>query len=62
MSKWLRVIRGAVMKGLTRSVVWAPVGVLTGMIVGPDGAMDEMWVAVGATWQLAAHRLRTVCL
>ncbi len=34
--------------GLTWAVVWAPVGVLIGMIVDPDGSMDEMWVAVGA--------------
>jgi hypothetical protein len=46
--KWLRRIRGAVLMGLTWAVVWAPVGVLIGMIVDPDGSMDEMWVAVGA--------------
>jgi hypothetical protein len=34
--------------GLTWAVVWAPVAVLIGMIVDPDGSMDEMWVAVGA--------------
>jgi hypothetical protein len=34
--------------GLTWAVVWAPVGVLIGMIVDPDGSMDEPWVAVGA--------------
>jgi hypothetical protein len=34
--------------GLTWAVVWGPVGVLIGMIVDPDGSMDEMWVAVGA--------------
>jgi hypothetical protein len=28
--------------------LWAPVGVLIGMIVDPDGSMDEMWVAIGA--------------
>jgi hypothetical protein len=46
--KWLRRIRGAVLMGLTWAAVWAPVGVLIGMIVDPDGSMDEMWVAVGA--------------
>jgi hypothetical protein len=34
--------------GLTWAVLWAPVGVLIGMVVDPDGSMDEMWVAVGA--------------
>ena len=48
MKRWLRRIRGAVLMGLTWAVVWAPVGVLIGMVVDPDGSMDEMWVAVGA--------------
>ncbi len=48
MKKWLRRIRGAVLMGLAWAAVWAPVGVLIGMIVDPDGSMDEMWVAVGA--------------
>jgi hypothetical protein len=48
MTKWLRRVRGAVVMGLTWAVVWAPVGVLIGMIVDPDGSMDEPWVAVGA--------------
>lgn len=34
--------------GLTWAVVWAPVGVLIGMIVDPDDSMDEMWVLIGA--------------
>ena len=48
MEKWLRRVRGAVLMGLIWAVVWAPIGVLIGMIVDPDGSMDEMWVAVGA--------------
>ncbi|MDQ3997378.1 MAG: hypothetical protein M3303_10215 [Gemmatimonadota bacterium] len=48
MKKWFRRIRGAVLMGLTWAVVWAPVAVLIGMIVDPDGSMDEMWVAIGA--------------
>src|SRR5918998_2963865 len=48
MKKWLRRIRGAVLMGLTWAAVWAPVGILIGLIVDPDGSMDEMWVAVGA--------------
>jgi hypothetical protein len=45
---WLRRVRGAVFMGLTWAVVWAPIAVLTGLIVDPDGSMDEMWVAIGA--------------
>jgi hypothetical protein len=48
MKKWLRRIRGAVLMGLTWAVVWAPIAVLIGMIVDPDGSMDEMWPAIGA--------------
>ncbi len=48
MKRWPRRIRGAVGMGLVWAAVWAPAGVLLGMIVDPDGAMDEMWVAVGA--------------
>jgi hypothetical protein len=47
MKKWLRAIGGAVGMGLTWAVAWAPVGVLIGLIVDPDGSMDEMWVAIG---------------
>jgi hypothetical protein len=48
MKKWLRRIRGAVLMGLTWAAVWVPVGLLIGMIVDPDGSMDEPWVLVGA--------------
>lgn len=48
MKKWLRRIRGAVGMGLTWALVWAPVAVLIGFFVDPDGSMDEMWVAIGA--------------
>ncbi len=47
MKKWLTRIRGAVLMGLAWAAVWAPIGVLIGLIVDPDGSMDEMWVAVG---------------
>lgn len=46
--RWLRRIRGAVGMGLLWALVWAPVGVLIGLVVDPDGSMDEMWGAVGA--------------
>lgn len=48
MRKWLRRIRGAVGMGLTWAVVWAVVAGLIGMLVDPDGSMDEMWPAIGA--------------
>ncbi len=48
MKKWLICILGAVGMGLTWAAGWGLVGVLIGMIVDPDGSMDEMWVAVGA--------------
>lgn len=48
MKKWLKRIRGAVGMGLTWALVWAPVAVLIGLFVDPDGSMDEMWPAIGA--------------
>jgi hypothetical protein len=48
MQKWLKRIRGAVVMGALWAVVWAPLGVLLGMIVDRDGAMDEPWILVGA--------------
>ena len=47
MTKWLRRIRGAVLTGLVWAAVWAPIGVLMGLIVDSGESMDEMWVAVG---------------
>jgi hypothetical protein len=34
--------------GLTWAIVWAPVAVLIGLTIDPDGSMDEMWPAIGA--------------
>lgn len=48
MKRWLRRIRGAVGMGLVWAAVWAPAGVVIGLVVDPDGSMDEMWAAVGA--------------
>lgn len=48
MNTRLRRIGGAVLMALIWAVVWAPLGVLTGVIVDPSGAMDEMWLAIGA--------------
>ena len=45
---WPRRIRDAVVMGLAWAAVWAPIGVLVGLIVDPDESMDEMWPAIGA--------------
>jgi hypothetical protein len=34
--------------GLLWAVPWAAVAVLIGMVVDPDGSMDEMWPLIGA--------------
>ena len=47
MKNWLGGFRRAVLMALTCAVVWAPFGVLLGMILDPDGSMDEPWVALG---------------
>ena len=48
MRSWLRRIRGALLMGLTWALAWAPIGVLIGLIVDPDGRMDEPWILIGA--------------
>ena len=48
MRQWPRRVRGALLMGLTWAVVWGPIAVLVGLLVDPDGSMDEMWVAIGA--------------
>lgn len=35
------------MLALAWAIAWAPFGVLTGMILDPDGTMDEPWIALG---------------
>ncbi len=47
MKKWLKRIRAALLMGLTWAVVWLPVGLMIGMILDRDGAMDEPWIVVG---------------
>ena len=47
MKTWLKRIRGALMMGVIWAVAWMPIGLLIGMIIDPDGAMDEPWIAVG---------------
>lgn len=43
MPTWLRRIRAALTVGVTWALVWAPVGVLVGLVIDPDGRMDEPW-------------------
>ena len=47
-TSWPRCIRNAALTGLAWAGVWAPIAVLAGLIVDPDGSMDEMWVLIGA--------------
>jgi hypothetical protein len=47
MKNVLRSIRNALVMGLTWALVWTPVGPLAGLIVDPDGSMDEPWIVVG---------------
>ena len=46
-TKWKSRIGGAALTGLGWATGWAPVAVVIGLIVDPDGSMDEMWVAIG---------------
>lgn len=48
MKNLLRSIRDALLMGLTWAMVWAPVGPLAGLIMDPDGSMDEPWIVLGA--------------
>ena len=48
MKHWMKRIRAAVAMGLLWAVVWAVVAVAIGLIIDPDGSMDEMWPAIGA--------------
>ena len=45
---WLRHIRRAFLTAVTWGVLWAPLGVITGIIWDPNDTMDEPWIALGA--------------
>ncbi|MDE0104537.1 MAG: hypothetical protein OXN89_19355 [Bryobacterales bacterium] len=47
-TKWKKKIGAAALTGLSWAIGWAPIAVVIGLIVDPDGSMDEMWVAIGA--------------
>lgn len=46
MKPWVKRVRAAVVNGLIWAVVWAPLGVLVGLVVDPDDSLDEMWFLV----------------
>jgi hypothetical protein len=45
---WLGHIRRAFLTALTWGLLWAPLGVITGIIFDPNDSMDEPWIALGA--------------
>jgi hypothetical protein len=45
---WLRHIRRAFLTAVAWGVLWAPLGVITGLVWDPNDSMDEPWIAVGA--------------
>jgi hypothetical protein len=46
--QWVRRVRGALAMGVVWAMIWAPVAVLIGLIMDPDGSSDEMWPVIGA--------------
>jgi hypothetical protein len=45
---WLQHFRRAFLIALTWGILWAPLGVITGVIVDPSDSLDEPWIALGA--------------
>src|SRR6188474_844879 len=45
---WLRHLRRALLTALTWGVLWAPLGVIVGILWDPNDTMDEPWIALGA--------------
>jgi len=48
MKRTLEHIRDSILTGIAWAIVWAPLGVLVGLVVDPDNSMDEMWFMIGA--------------
>lgn len=48
MRQWARRARSAVVMGLVWAAAWAPIAVLLGLVLDPDGSMDEPWLLIGA--------------
>lgn len=45
---WLRHVRRAFVTAVTWGALWAPLGVIAGMIWDPNDSLDEPWIALGA--------------
>jgi hypothetical protein len=48
MPSWLRRTRAALVTGLMWAIGWAPMGVVTALLVDPANTMDEPWLLVFA--------------
>jgi MFS family permease len=48
MNTWLKGIGRTLLIALTWAVLWAPFGVLAGLILDPTDTMEEPWPALGA--------------
>jgi uncharacterized membrane protein YagU involved in acid resistance len=48
MSAWVKAAGRAMLLALTWAVLWAPFGVLAGLILDPTDTMEEPWPALGA--------------
>lgn len=48
MKERLRGVGEALKRGVIWGAAWAPLAVVIGLAVDPDGSMDEMWLAIGA--------------
>lgn len=48
MPSWLRRTRAALATGLIWAIAWAPIGILTALLIDPDGRMDEPWLLIFA--------------
>lgn len=46
MNAWSKWIGGTLLMAPLWVLAWAPLGPLLGLIVDPDGSMDEPWIAV----------------
>ena len=62
MKQFFRRLRATLFMGAGWALAWAPIGVLAGLIIDPDGSMDEMWFLVGAYPGFMAGVLFSVAL
>ncbi len=62
MKQLFKRLRATVFMGAAWALAWAPIGVLAGLMIDPDGSMDEMWFLVGAYPGFIAGVLFSVAL